>query len=91
MFLPCIFEEHMADAGPVRKQEKDEEAIAEGIVIDENDKMFPSRYLAREFSTLSFTGPPPLQKQQSVVLPTLAIAESNNKTKSFWGKLLLYV
>lgn len=78
MFLPGIFNEYIL-----------EESVNEEPVI-KNELMkakSTTKYLIREFSTISFTGPPPLRTQKSVVLPTASV-NLIPKT-SFWGKYII--
>ena len=78
MFLPGIFTEYTIDDGKNGKA-KIEQAPRQESLTNPKD-------LVREFSTVSFTGPPPLSTRKSEAL--LAITEQpavEEKGKSFWG------
>ena len=79
MFLPGIFNEYMND----EVKEEENEIVSRVPPRKEHGE---GRYLIREFSMVSLvTGPPPMEKQKSVVFPTLPEHPKTPKT-SFWGK-----
>ena len=78
MFLPGIFTEYTIDDGKNGKT-KIEQAPRQESLTNPKD-------LVREFSTVSFTGPPPLSTRKSEAM--LAINKEpvvEEKGKSFWG------
>ena len=80
MFLPGIFTEYTIDDGKNEKA-KVEQAPRQESLTNPKD-------LVREFSTVSFTGPPPLSTRKSEAL--LSITNEpvvEEKGKSFWGNL----
>ena len=78
MFLPCIFKEYTIE------DNKEEEEIVTHSLSTKKIKVNP-KSIMREFSTISFTGPPPLETQKSVALLTIP-EKPTSKTMSFWGK-----
>ena len=80
MFLPGIFTEYTID------DTKNGDSKTQPAPRQES--LTNPKELVREFSKVSFTGPPPLSTRKSEAL--LAIAEEpvvEEKGKSFWGNL----
>ena len=81
MFLPGIFTEYtIEDTKNGKSNTPTEQCPRQESLTNPKD-------LVREFSKVSFTGPPPLSTRKSEAL--LAITEepiAEDKGKSFWGK-----
>ena len=80
MFLPGIFTEYTIDDGKNEKA-KVEQAPRQESLTNPKD-------LVREFSTVSFTGPPPLSTRKSEAM--LSITKEpvvEEKGQSFWGNI----
>ena len=80
MFLPGIFTEYTIDDGKDGKA-KIEQAPRQESLTNPKD-------LVREFSTVSFTGPPPLSTRKSEAM--LSITKEpvvEEKGQSFWGNI----
>ena len=81
MFLPGIFNEYTVD-----KTSNQDNQLKEPKKISSKGSRHNPKSIVREFSTVSFTGPPPLETKKSVAL--LSIAETPiAQNKSFWGRL----
>ena len=81
MFLPGIFNEYSVD----KTSSQDNQSQKHNKISSKGSRHNP-RSIVREFSTVSFTGPPPLETKKSVAL--LSIAETPiAQNKSFWGRL----
>ena len=81
MFLPGIFNEYTVD----KTSSQDNQSKTPKKISSKGSKHNP-KSIVREFSTVSFTGPPPLETKKSVAL--LSIAETPiAQNKSFWGRL----
>ena len=81
MFLPGIFNEYTVD----KTSSQDNQSKKHNKISSKGSRHNP-KSIVREFSTVSFTGPPPLETKKSVAL--LSIAETPiAQNKSFWGRL----
>ena len=81
MFLPGIFNEYTVD----KTSNQDGQSKNPKKISSKGSRHNP-KSIVREFSTVSFTGPPPLETKKSVAL--LSIAETPiAQNKSFWGRL----
>ena len=79
MFLPGIFTEYTID------DTKNGKSKTPTDPYHRQESLTNPKDLVREFSKVSFTGPPPLSTRKSEAL--LAITEEpEDKRKSFWGK-----
>ena len=81
MFLPGIFNEYM-----IENHNNDENVQTNDVGTKESK--LKARNLMRGFSTVSITGPPPLETKKSVAL--LISEKSSEKKMSFWGKFKKY-
>ena len=84
MFLPGIFTEYTIE------DTKNGKTKSSNGHVPRQESLTNPKALVREFSKVSFTGPPPLATRKSEAL--LSITEDpavEEKGKSFWGKHLL--
>ena len=86
MFLPGIFNEFTVDPAATNEENK---ATTEKALTKEN-KHDP-KSIVREFSTVSFTGPPPLETRKSVAKLFPVPEDPVVENKSFWSNSIVCI